>query len=189
MFIEEYANAVPLDLCERIIAHFESSPALTPSVVKVGGRDAVKAIRSGTQFSAKSGGDEWRALHIALIPALQASMKAYVLKYPGLAALAASDELECTAPLIERVLPGQGFDWHNDQNGSSSERVVAGLLYLRTIDGGGQTEFAHQAAAITPEAGKIVLFPPFWTHYHRGASPTSGSKYVLSFFWNYRRKA
>ncbi len=189
MFIEEYANAVPLDLCERIIAYFEASPALMPSVVRVQGVDVVKAIRSGTLLKEKNGGEAWRAIHAALIPALQSSMKSYVLKYPGLATLASTDELECTPPLIERVQPGQGFDWHNDQTGCSSERVVAGLLYLRSIAAGGHTEFAHQNAGVVPEAGKIVLFPPFWTHYHRGVSPASESKYVASFFWVYRRKS
>jgi hypothetical protein len=66
--------------------------------------------------------------------------------------------------------------------------VVAGLLYLRTITQGGHTEFAAQDRRIQPEAGKIALFPPFWTHLHRGVSPVSETKYVLSFFWSYVKR-
>ncbi len=45
---------------------------------------------------------------------------------------------------------------------------------------GGETEFQHQAVKITPEAGKLVLFPPFWTHLHRGKTLQSGIKYIAT---------
>lgn len=188
MFIEEFPRAVSSDFCERIVALFERDPCLAPSVVKIGGEDKIKKIRSGTQLSLKTG-QAWQEVYLSLAPALQATMKAYVAKYPGLAVLASMCELECSMPVIERVMPGQGFDWHVDQTDTARDRVVAGLLYLRTVAAGGKTEFAHQSTAVVPEAGKIVLFPPFWTHYHRGASPEADTKYVLSFFWNYRRAA
>lgn len=186
MFIEQFPGAVPVELCELIVERFERDPGIAPSRVVVGGAQVVKKIRSGTQLSL-NGSEEWRAVHAALVPALQTTMKAYASKYRGLAALAATDKLECSLPLIERVMPGQGFDWHADQSARQSERVVAGLLYLRSVSAGGRTEFWDQETAIVPEAGKIVLFPPFWTHYHRGAPLEEGAKYVLSFFWRFHR--
>jgi predicted 2-oxoglutarate/Fe(II)-dependent dioxygenase YbiX len=189
MFIEEFPNAVSLELCEGIIARFDNDPAQGPSVVIVDGVAKTKNIRSGVQLAPNAASGDWRGVYETLAPALRATMKAYAAKYPGLAVLAATEGLECTPPLIERVEPGQGFDWHSDQSAARPERVVAGLLYLRTVATGGHTEFAHQGQAVQPEAGKIVLFPPFWTHHHRGATPESGSKYVLSFFWIYRRKS
>lgn len=189
MFIEEFPNAVSPELCEEIVARFESDPAQGPSVVIVDGVTKAKKTRSGTVLAINGGSQEWRRLNEALAPALRATMKAYAAKYPGLAAVAASEGLECTPPLIERVEPGQGFDWHSDQSAATPERVVAGLLYLRTVTAGGHTEFAHQGQSVQPETGKIVLFPPFWTHHHRGATPAAESKYVLSFFWIYRRKS
>jgi len=93
--------------------------------------------------------------------------------------------LNCTGPVIERVDPGQGFAWHYDQTSHSRQRVLAGLLYLRTIENGGCTEFMEQGVNIQPVAGKIALFPPYWTHMHRGVSPASEAKYVISFFWVY----
>lgn len=188
MFIEEFPGAVALDFCEQIVARFERSPALAESRVKAkSGEHKLSNERTGTQLWMQEGGDEWRAVNDALAPALISTMTAYATKYPGLNALVRMNELECTMPVIERVMPGQGFDWHSDQT-PTSRRVVAGLLYLRTVASGGRTEFAHQGSAVVPEAGKIVLFPPFWTHYHRGATPESGAKYALSFFWNYRIK-
>ena len=89
------------------------------------------------------------------------------------AALIQGENLSCTCPLIERVNPGQGFNWHYDATSKSWERVITCLLYLRTIKAGGATEFLEQERSIQPEAGKIALFPSYWTHQHRGVSPAS----------------
>ena len=56
-----------------------------------------------------------------------------------------------------------------------------------TINTGGHTEFSD-GKLIKPKAGKIVLFPPYWTHFHRGVTPTSETKYVMSYFWTYPEK-
>jgi hypothetical protein len=89
--------------------------------------------------------------------------------------------------MIERVDPGQGFDWHYDATRSVTDRVAAGLLYLKTVTEGGETEF-FDGRKVKAEAGKIALFPPYWTHLHRGVTPTRETKYVLSYFWIYPAK-
>jgi len=92
----------------------------------------------------------------------------------------------CHFPRIERVDPGQGFDWHADNAGAdTADRVIACLLYLSKVDQQGHTEFQHQNLKVKPEPGKIVVFPPYWTHLHRGISPLSETKYTMSFFWVY----
>ncbi len=159
-------------------------------MVVVDGVHTSKNIRSGTTLPMTDPHppEHWARLFASVTPAIQATMKAYVATYPGLAALAASERLESTRPTIERVDPGQGFNWHSDHSAARWERVVAALLYLRTIRDGGRTEFMIRGRAVQPEAGKIVLFPPFWTHFHRGAPPVAESKYVLGYFWTYSRK-
>ena len=75
------------------------------------------------------------------------------------------------------------FDWHNDLSVSplrTSTRRFGFILYLNDVDKGGETEFLYQSKTIKPEKGKIVIFPPFWTHTHRALSPVSNEKYVIS---------
>lgn len=67
----------------------------------------------------------------------------------------------------------------------TAERAVACLLYLSDVKEEGYTEFYHQNLKVRPEAGKIVVFPPYWTHLHRGVSPATETKYTMSFFWAY----
>ncbi len=188
MFIEEYPGAVPVDLCERIVAAFERDSRRKPSLVTAGDRQIVHKGRTGTAIQDPAAGSpEWQALLDELAPAFEKTALDYASKHRGFVQLANLDEVYCTRPNIERVDPGQQFDWHADQSAATSERVVAGLLYLRTITQGGYTEFAAQDRRIQPEAGKIALFPPFWTHLHRGVSPVSETKYVVSFFWSYAK--
>jgi hypothetical protein len=60
-------------------------------------------------------------------------------------------------------------------------RQLVAIWYLNTLhDQGGETEFRHQEININPEAGKLLLFPPFWTHLHRGSTLESGSKYIAT---------
>jgi hypothetical protein len=183
MFIEEYPGLIAPALCEQIIARFEAHPARKPSVASAAGRPTITPGRSGTSLACDT--PDWQDVVTALIPALHQSLGAYAKKFRAVQMLIDGELLSCTAPIIERVDPGQGFAWHYDQTSHSRERVIAGLLYLRTIAAGGSTEFREQARTIQPEAGKIALFPPYWTHLHRGVTPTSEAKYVMSFFWIY----
>ena len=45
---------------------------------------------------------------------------------------------------------------------------------------GGETQFLFQDVSVRPEKGKLVLFPPFWTHEHRAAELKSGAKYIAT---------
>jgi hypothetical protein len=45
---------------------------------------------------------------------------------------------------------------------------------------GGETEFLFQNIKIKPEQGKLVLFPPFWTHEHRAVTLHKGVKYIAT---------
>lgn len=187
MLIQEFPGAVPADLCARAIAHFESDPHRKPSRVIVEGKAVGHEFRSGTQLVIRREDPEWEAIFMAVVPALRATMERYMAVHRGLRELVDSEGLDCTLPMIERVDPGQGFDWHYDAPRSANNRVAAGLLYLNTISDGGETEF-EDGRKIRPETGKVALFPPFWTHFHRGVTPSRESKYVLSYFWIYPPK-
>jgi len=186
MFIAEYPNTVDAELCENIIARFEKDPRRKPSTAYVSGQASTRDARTGMQLVCDAEGD-WADVIAAVIPALQSTLILYAKEHAALGTVIDGEGLACTGPVIERVDPGQGFAWHYDQTSYSRQRVLAGLLYLRKIEKGGHTEFKEQDSRIQPETGKIALFPPYWTHMHRGVSPASEAKYVMSFFWVYAK--
>jgi hypothetical protein len=83
---------------------------------------------------------------------------------------------------IQRYLPGEFYHWHIDGGSHEfSQRQLVALWYLNDVPGpGGETQFLYQGVGVTPERGKLVLFPPFWTHEHRAARLDAGVKYIAT---------
>ena len=87
------------------------------------------------------------------------------------------------APRIKRYEPNEGiFDWHIDAaDQASSKRAIVMFWYLNDVVEGGETIFdVGQEVSIKPEAGSVVCFPPTWQYPHKGATPISNPKYVIS---------
>ena len=83
---------------------------------------------------------------------------------------------------IQKYKPSQGYHvWHCDADGMrSSRRMIVSMLYLNTVEKGGETEFLHQSMRVQPKQGTLVLFPTYWTHPHRGNPPLEGNKYIIN---------
>ena len=82
------------------------------------------------------------------------------------------------------------FNMHIDASGlETSKRFLAIFFYLNDVEEGGETVFPLNRGSgltITPQYGRAVVFPPFWTHPHRGNPVVSGEKYLLSTYLHYR---
>lgn len=90
---------------------------------------------------------------------------------------------------MKRYLPNDydEFKIHVDVNNKeSSKRYLSYLLYLNDVDEGGETTFgSNDEFFIKPKAGRLLMFPPLWTHLHTGKKPVSGPKYILTSYNNY----
>ena len=83
---------------------------------------------------------------------------------------------------LQRYQPNEFYHWHIDGGSHEfSQRQLVAIWYLNDVPGpGGETEFLYQDIKIKPEAGKLVLFPPFWTHEHRACTVEKGIKYIAT---------
>ena len=83
---------------------------------------------------------------------------------------------------IRSYQPNDGyFVEHTDQHaGGSVNRVFAIIMYLNTVDEGGETEFPYYNVKIKPEKGKVLLFPGNYLFPHKGNKPMSGVKYIAT---------
>ena len=54
------------------------------------------------------------------------------------------------------------------------------MLYLNTVQEGGETEFLYKSLRVQPKAGRFVLWPSGYTHTHRGNPPLNQDKYILT---------
>ena len=88
---------------------------------------------------------------------------------------------------IQKYKPSQGYHvWHCDAAKiSSSRRMMVALLYLNTVDSGGETEFLYQNTRVPAVQGTLTLTPAGWTHPHRGNPPLKGNKYIMNTWLEY----
>lgn len=75
--------------------------------------------------------------------------------------------------------------WHcevypESDGNEALHRCVLFMFYLNDVAEGGETEFYFQQRALKPTAGQCVIAPAYFTHTHRGVTPRSCDKYILT---------
>ena len=124
-----------------------------------------------------SGNPAWKDIDRELFRSLSQALKEFSQNYSFF-----SGPFKDNGYAIQRTYPGEFYHWHIDGGSHEfADRQLVAIWYLNSLAGaGGETEFEYQQVKIKPEAGKLVLFPPFWTHRHRGAPPASETKYIAT---------
>ena len=175
-FIFEMHAALALDICQEMIGRFERhADEQYPGRI---GQNVQRddSIKRSTDL-VLSGKQHWQDLDRELFRSLNRALAEFKQRYPFFAG-----PFKDMGYAIQRTDPGEFYHWHID--GGSHEfamRQLVAIWYLNDLsDQGGETEFEYQDVRITPQAGKLLLFPPFWTHRHRGATLRSGRKYIAT---------
>ena len=57
---------------------------------------------------------------------------------------------------------------------------MAFIVYLNSVNKGGETEFYFQDLKIKPKIGRIAFFPPNWLCTHKGNITIDDNKYILT---------
>jgi hypothetical protein len=176
-FIYEMERALPADVCLEAIRRFEASPEHhVAGRIGQAGTQAPEVKRS-TDLRI-SGREDWRDIDQALSRQLVSVFNEFAREFPFFAANSFKD----IGYNLQRTLPGEYYHWHVDGGpGPFSERQLVAIWYLNDVPGpGGETEFPLQGVLVRPAQGKLVLFPPFWTHVHRGVMLEKGVKYIAT---------
>ena len=175
-FIFEKQNALPLDICSEMIRRFEASedeqyPGRIGQTI-----DQDVSIKRSTDL-VTSGKENWKDLDNELFRSLGQAIVDFRATYPFI-----KGPFKDMGYAIQRTKPGEFYHWHIDGGSHEfSHRQLVAVWYLNDVEGpGGETEFSLQKIKVKPEAGKLVLFPPFWTHEHRGVTLEKGVKYIAT---------
>lgn len=62
------------------------------------------------------------------------------------------------------------------------KRILAVVVYLNTVEVGGEIIFTKQNLNYSPKSGSIVIFPASWTHPHIAKTPISSDKWIVTTF-------
>jgi hypothetical protein len=177
--ISYWDNVLDKNVCDDIIARFESKTSQQEQTLMEG-------HRSFTEINITKNINDWSDVQNLLI----GKMQEYVRKY-----ITAFDIDESTWPQnfgleefrIKRYLSNDKdeFRFHVDVGDyTSAKRFLAFFWYLNDVEEGGQTNFQKTPTSrieysVIPKSGRLLVFPPLWTHPHIGMKPISGSKYII----------
>lgn len=175
-FIYEVENALADIVCGDMVQRFEQ--AVDEQYEGHVGQTVSKerSVKRSTDLVV-SGKENWKDIDQKLFRSLAGALRVLRQKHPFF-----GGAFKDMGYAIQRTLPGEFYHWHIDGGSHSfSHRQLVAIWYLNDVEGpGGETEFRYQQVAITPRTGKLILFPPFWTHEHRGVTLEQGVKYLAT---------
>jgi hypothetical protein len=162
-----YKNAFPDEWCDRVIDYFESNPEHSHRNPRNVG---YVVDEDGHLFDEKLR-NEFDQYWSPCFNLYHAKYTIYPLP------------ISLTGWKIQKTLPTEGYHvFHSEQGDDlqSANRVGVWTIYLNDIELGGETEYLHQLMRVQPQKGTLCIFPASYTHMHRGNTPFSGAKYIMT---------
>lgn len=185
--IIEYPNILDADLCDTIIDRFESDSRKTQGVTSGGAKPDVK-VSSDLNLSAFS---DWSDIDSILYEKLTPYAAKYV-NYLDEHLMSGLYGVFDTGYQIQKTSPGGFYKWHNDSGvkyptGTElthlNTRFATYIFYLNDIGDnvGGKTKFYFNGEySITPQRGKLIMFPASTLYTHCGEEFRGDSKYIIT---------
>ena len=84
---------------------------------------------------------------------------------------------------LQKYEPGGGYHklhCENYNTGDHRSNVLVWMYYLNTVKEGGGTYFSNYDLTINAVEGRLVLWPPYWTHMHKGVVSNTSQKYIAT---------
>ena len=182
-----YNWAMPPEDCEMIIKKFEQVVKYDKTQV-----DEFKTGRKNfTEIDIDKYGDSdfWKEPKKKFV-AMMEKYKLEFMKNLNIKDLDFPPVIDMENIRIKKYMPNDEdqFKVHVDvvrSMGDSAKRFLVFILYLNDVEDGGHTMFPKPNIWVKPRAGRLLVFPPFWTHPHAGLKPLSGPKYVMMSYLHY----
>tara|TARA_R100000664_G_scaffold10674_1_gene17577 strand:- start:877 stop:1473 length:597 start_codon:yes stop_codon:yes gene_type:complete len=182
-FIGVYDNYVTAEECNNAIKLYEDQNNFNNTVNRIGGESASILSKQDQQYFAGPHNINvwWESLKTMVLNYDQA-WKHYI-KNTGASDAFGQDQFYYTTLKIQKTLPTEGYHvWHVEHGkGFENEaRAFVFSIYLNDVEEGGETEFLHFSKRVKPKKGRIVIWPASFPYIHRGNSPLSGEKYIIT---------
>tara|TARA_B100000214_G_scaffold172488_1_gene124030 strand:- start:1646 stop:2188 length:543 start_codon:yes stop_codon:yes gene_type:complete len=88
---------------------------------------------------------------------------------------------------IQHYAPGGGFKkWHCERgNLFFSGRALVYMTYLNNVTDKGETEFKYYNLKVKAKAGLTLIWPPDFTHTHRGIPSPTQHKWIMTGWFDF----
>ncbi|MEE9446922.1 MAG: 2OG-Fe(II) oxygenase [Arenicellales bacterium] len=176
-FIYVVDDAISAQDCASMVEKFEANEDQQYQGLIGSDQQLAQTVKKSTDLRI-SGREDWAQYDQLFFNSMKKAVKSISALHPFFA----SNKFKDMGYNLQRTEAGEFYKWHIDAGaGELSQRVLVAIWYLNDVPGpGGATEFHHQNISIQPKAGRMVLFPPFWTHLHQNSELTQGVKYIAT---------
>ncbi len=175
-FIFERPLTLSPAFCDEVIERFEAHPEQQHAGHIGQLRVTDPGVKSTTDLVV-SNKEDWKDVDRMFFRSLAEAMREFRETFPYF-----KGPFKDIGYQIQRYRAGEFYRWHIDGGSHEfSQRQLVALWYLNDVSGpGGETEFLYQDVSVLPRRGKLILFPPFWTHEHRAVELKEGVKYIAT---------
>ena len=84
---------------------------------------------------------------------------------------------------LQKYSPGGGYHilhCENYNTGKHRTNILAWMYYLNTVREGGGTYFSNFDLTVNAVEGRLVIWPAYWTHFHKGIVSKTYDKYIAT---------
>ena len=84
---------------------------------------------------------------------------------------------------LQKYDPGGGYHvlhCENYNTGNHRTNILAWMYYLNTVREGGGTYFSNFDLTVNAVEGRLVIWPAYWTHFHKGIVSKTYEKYIAT---------
>jgi hypothetical protein len=182
-FIGIYDNYITKEDCNKAIQLYENQNKFNQTINRIAFENASVLQKQDQQFFAANNNIDvwWESLKPMMLN-FDLAWNHYV-KNVGAKEAYDGIPFHFTSLKIQKTLPTEGYHvWHIEHGkGFDNEpRAFVFSIYLNDVEEGGETEFLHFSKRVKPKTGRIVIWPAAFPYLHRGNTPLSGEKYILT---------
>ena len=181
-FIGTYDNYITKEECNKAIKLYENQNKFNNTVNRMGMEKASILQKQDQQFFANGNNiDVWWEDLKSMMVNLDLAFNHYIDNTGAKEAYGVP--FHFTTLKIQKTLPTEGYHvWHIEHGKGLDygSRAFVFSIYLNDVEEGGETEFLHFSKRVKPKKGRIVIWPSAFPYLHRGNSPLSGEKYILT---------
>jgi|TARA_B100000902_G_scaffold370633_1_gene395907 hypothetical protein len=182
-FIGVYDNYITEEECNKAIKIYEDENRFNHTLNRLRGENISILKKQDQQFFASPNNiDVWWEAVKPMMVNFDIAWNHY-LKHTGGDDAYDGGPFHFTTLKIQKTLPTEGYHvWHIEHGKGLDygSRAFVFSIYLNDVEEGGETEFLHFSKRVKPKKGRIVIWPSAFPYLHRGNSPLSGEKYILT---------
>jgi len=88
---------------------------------------------------------------------------------------------------IQKYNPDEVYYTLHCENGGGKgiQRVLVWMVYLNTVTDKGGTYFSSYDKTIKAKEGRVVIWPAYWTHFHKGIPSPTQTKYIATGWYGF----